>query len=211
MSLFLALWLVPAAAGAESFPACVKRTSESTFREPANLQLLFECQKKKLARFISNHQAQHGDLPSDETVARWEELQRGEVQDYISRRQGASVLERAPAAPAAKNPGKAKKGDSLKRSLERQSEGGRKGITPEMAQEIIDHITDQQGFISRDMAALLVLVRRDGADLSEDTVRELKAAARQADAAGLDLGVESDIRDFLLKKEEKEEAKPSGP
>ena len=55
------------------------------------------------------------------------------------------------------------------------------------------------------MSNLLIAVQQDGAQLSEDTVRQLKEAAKKADASGLDLGVQPDIKEFLLRVDSKKE------
>jgi hypothetical protein len=89
--------------------------------------------------------------------------------------------------------------DALQRDLQAKSDQGRKGITPEMAAEIVDTLMKQQGSVSPDMSELLNALQKDGASLSGDTFRRLQDAARKADASGLDLGVSPDIKESLLK------------
>jgi hypothetical protein len=215
MLLGLALLSWTALAAAAPFPSCVKQTSETTYREPASLRDLLDCQKKKLDRFAANYEAQHGDVPSDETIEAWQELQRGEVRGFIERHPERSVMEgdahaRARAAKPGREKGRQSKAggrdlEALQRDLWEKSDQGRKGITPEMAADIVNAITDQQGFVSRDMSDLLISVQQDGAQLSEESMRQLKEAARKADAAGLDLGVEPGIKESLLHVDSKKD------
>lgn len=203
MRLWAALLLLPTLAAAEPFPSCVRKTAKNGYREPASLQALLDCQQKKLDSFIADYAAKQDDDPSDETVERWRELQRGEVRDFIKRHPERSVVEGpdGPGEPSGKKGG-TQSADlkALQQELWEKSDGGEKGITPEMAQLIVKKILDQQGYMSKEMTDLLNSVQKDGANLSDGTVRQLKEAARQADTDGLDLGVQPDVKEFLLKR-----------
>jgi hypothetical protein len=201
------LLLFPASAGAEPVPTCVRKTAEDAYREPASLKALRACHKKTFERFTADYEVRHGDLPPDEIVEAWQEAQRAEVRDFMERHPHRSVTEGESRGRVQGTDGAALR--DLGEDLWKSSEEGRKGITPEMAADILNFITDQQGSVSREMSNLLIAVQRDGAQLTEDTVRQLKAASRKAAAAGLDLGVDEQTKDFLLKEESK--SKKAGP
>jgi len=99
--------------------------------------------------------------------------------------------------------------DSLKHSLWEKSDEGRKGITPEMAQDIVNAIKDQQGSVSPEMTRLLESLQKDGATLSKDTFRQLQDAARKAKGAGLDLGVKPEIEQSLLQDQDETPGLPN--
>ena len=208
--LWVGLWLHTAAA-AQTSPACVSKTSTATYQEPADLKALLGCQKKKLARCAADYEARHGDLPSDDTVERWRELQRREARDFIRRHPDRSVMAGDP--PADARSAQTKPGQDLKalqQDLWEKSDQGRKGITPEMAEEIVNTLMKQQGSVSGDMADLLNAVQKDGPDLSGETFLRLQDAARKADASGLDLGVPPDIKESLLRGESKKDQPAPG-
>jgi hypothetical protein len=218
---WLGLWLNTAAA-AQTTPTCVKKTSKTSYQEPADLKALLKCQRRKMVRAAADYEAQNGDAPSDATLEGWQELQRREVRDFIRRHPDRSVLKGPAASPAQAaetepaQDGAAKSSDQDLQALEKdlwgKSDQGRKGITPEMAQEIVNTLMKQQGSVSPDMAGLLDAVQKDGANLSGDTVRRLQEAARKADAAGLDLGVPVNVRKTLLEGElEKGQTAPAAP
>ncbi|MBI5239847.1 MAG: hypothetical protein HY926_05205 [Elusimicrobia bacterium] len=203
MRLWLVLLLLPAlpaatGAAAEPFPSCVLKSKKGV-REPASLQALLDCQGKKLDLFITDYEAKHGDGPSDETVERWQDLQREEVRSYIRRHPDRSVRE-GPESKGAPSGKKTKDEDlqGLQKELWSDSDEGRRGVTPAMARKIVKSIERQQGYVSQEMTDLLDALQKEGPNLSDKTVRQLKDAARQADADGLDLGVQPDMKEFLL-------------
>jgi len=203
MWVWAAVLLLAASAGAEPFPSCAQK-SKRGYREPASLQALLDCQQKKLDRFMSDHEAKRGELPSEETVERWRELQRAEVRSFIRRHPDRSVREGPESvdAPSRKKArGKTADLKGLQEGLWEDSSHGREGVTAAMAKRIVKTIQDQQGYVSQEMADLLSALQKDGPNLSEETVRQLKEAARQADADGLELGVKPEIKEFLLERE----------
>ncbi|MCX5796826.1 MAG: hypothetical protein NTY77_15130 [Elusimicrobia bacterium] len=307
--LWIWLWLNPLACAGLA-PTCVSKAADASYQEPADLKALMGCQKRKLARSVSDYQAKHGTEPPEETLEGWQELQRGEVRDFIQRHPDRSVIEGdvdseaggEPAGPdqggggAAAKPGqvvksaqtkpaqgrasakvkpgqaarsaqaepvqgqasaavklgqggkgaqaksvqgpssatvkpdqaeespKAEPGqgqaeqappadlEALKKDLLEKSDQGRKGVTPEMAAEIVAALKKQQGSVSPDMAALLDAVQKDGPNLSADTFHKLQDAARKANASGLDLGASPEVEDSLLKGEyDKDQPAPAPP
>ena len=100
--------------------------------------------------------------------------------------------------------------DALKRSLWEKSDQGRRGVTPDMAKDIVDSIMAQQGYVSPDMGELLDAVQKDGPKLSDDTFLKLQSAAREAKAAGLELNIKPETERSLLnyKPESKSSASP---
>ena len=86
----------------------------------------------------------------------------------------------------------------LKTKLEAASPKGSRGITPEMAAQVRDHLLKKQGFISPQMEQLLRATASDGVNLSHETMRMIQDAAREAKGAGLDLGVDERTEKMLL-------------
>jgi hypothetical protein len=215
--LWIGLWINTAVA-AQISPTCVKKTSKTAYQEPADLKALLGCQKRKLTRCAAGYEARHGDLPSDETLEIWRELQRRELRDFIRRHPTRSVIEgpspsgaQAKPAQAGAEKSQAQDIDALRQDLLEKSDQGRKGVTPEMAAEIVATLMKEQGSVSGDMADLLSAVQKDGSNLSGDTFRRLQDAARKADAAGLDLGVSPDIKDFLLRGDSTKDQPAAAP
>lgn len=200
MRLLLAFFLLPALAAAGPSPSCVQK-SKKGLREPATLQALLDCHKKKLDVLVTDYEEKHGDGPSDEAMEAWEERQREEVRDYIRRHPERSVREGPAEAPSGKKAaGKSAELEGLQKELWEDSDEGRRGVTPAMAKKIVKAIEGQQGYVSQEMADLLEALQKDGANLSDASMRKLKEASRQADADGLDLGVNADLKDYLLEK-----------
>ncbi|MDD5627759.1 MAG: hypothetical protein PHU21_01750 [Elusimicrobia bacterium] len=229
--LWIGLWLNTAFA-AETPPVCVRKTAKAAYQEPADLKALLSCQKKRLARSESDYRARHGSAPSEAALERWREHQRGEARDYIRRHPDRSLIEGEP-EPAERGP-KAepesaerspkagpRKSEAqmlpeqdlktLQQHLLEKSDQGRKGITPEMAQEIIGTLQKQQGSVSPDMQELLKAVQKDGANLTGATFRRLQDAARQAESAGLDLGAPPDVKEALLHGDYESDEPPAVP
>jgi hypothetical protein len=197
------LWLHLGAAAAETGPVCVKKISQTTYQEPADLKALLVCQKKTLAHCAADYETRHEDLPPDETLENWREMQRREAQDFLRRHpEGASLpgKKAAQADPGQDGTGNPRPPDlqALQQDLWEKSDQGRKGITTDMAQEIVNLLIKQQGTVSADMSDLLGAVLKDGTNLSDDTFHRLQDAARKAEASGLDLGLSSDMKESLL-------------
>jgi hypothetical protein len=109
------------------------------------------------------------------------------------------------------DPGLKKDLAALDRSLSKSSDYGRAGITQEGALDIVEFLECQQGGVSDDMMDLLNHVVRDGAKLQHDTMLRLKRAAREAEANGLELGVEQELQRWLLDPSTDPADDPNGP
>jgi hypothetical protein len=190
LALLAGLWLQMASA-AQAPAACILKTSKTAYQEPADITALLDCQKKKLARCAADYEIENEDLPPAEVMESWRQLQRLELQDFILRHPDQPVPEGALKPPA----------QDLKapqQDLREDSDQGRQGITPEMAAEVVNTLMERQGFISGDMVELLDAIQKDGPNLSANTFHRVQAAARKADASGLDLGLTPDIKESLL-------------
>ena len=121
----------------------------------------------------------------------------------------------SPDEPAAKDPKAADSKDAgsvddLSKLLQSEADGGKKGVTPQMAQQIRDDLMKKQGSISPDMQQLLDKVERDGVNLKTDTMAELQNAAKQAKGSGMDLNVDKKTEGLLLGPSVKDDAPPPG-
>lgn len=195
------LLVLAAAAHAAGLAPCVRK-AKSGYDEPKTLPALLRCQER----------ARAGKEASEEAL----ELQRAEVRDYLARHPERASADEPPASkPADPDAGlspavkaqKARSRRAVKANAERLPEGdraayeglseglwamsgdGEKGLTPEMAKEIVGYLQKQQGGVSAEMSGLLQSLTKDGAKLSHGSVRRLKKAARDAKGEGLDLGV----------------------
>lgn len=192
------LLVLPAspAPAAERWPACVKKTAKGR-REPPTLDALLECQDRSRAVL-----RRRGAAPVE--MDRFDDFQRRETRDYLSRHPRRATLRSEPAEDSEPPPRPARgeaagKGfDALKSSLSEKAGDGGAGITPAMARDITEYLRREQGGMSGEMSALLNSLQRDGADLSDESALRLKKAARKAKAAGLDLGVEPGMERWLL-------------
>lgn len=86
----------------------------------------------------------------------------------------------------------------LRKAMWQDSPNGQFGVTPEMASRIMLFLIKNQGGVSAEMSNLLRSASKDGVNLSHDTMRQLKKAARQGSRHGLDLGVEPKLERWLL-------------
>ncbi len=203
------------AASAPRVGRCVV-PSAAGLREPSTLTGLMNCQRRKLDEahetFFREHEA---DVP-DPLEEAWSDQQAAEMRSYVARHPDRAAEGTVDSSPTlvkiklARGTTKRKAvrragGRTLKAKLWAESDGGRKGITPEMARELAQRISEQQGSVSPDMQALLDAVSQDGANLTPDTMSKLREAARSADGAGLDLGVSPEIKDALLKTPDPDE------
>lgn len=187
------------AAASSTVAACVKKTPKG-YDEPKTLSALLKCQER----------ARGGKAASEAAL----EAQRAEVRDYLSRHPERASVDEGPAAKKPDRPvpekvraQRAASDRAMKKNAERLPEGdraayealagdlwslsgdGEKGLTPEMAKEIVGYLQKQQGGVSVEMRGLLESLSKDGAKLSDGSVRQLKKAARDAKAEGLELGV----------------------
>ena len=96
------------------------------------------------------------------------------------------------------DPGTASDLDALNSRLVADSKNGAAGITPDSARAIADYLQCEQGGVSPDMQSLLDHLSRDGGKLSDQSMVELKQAARAAKDAGLELGVDQQLEGWLL-------------
>ena len=210
--LWAAILLLPALAAADDRLSCVSRTG-TKYREPDTLAKLMKCQQEKFDAANAAYLDKKNQPPPASLVDNWQDLQRGEVNDYLRRHPERASMD-SPAdktadegsdEPKARKPtGKFDKNptspglDELNRKLQAESNGGKDGVTPDMARQIGDYLKQNQGSISPDMQALLNGVGKDGAKLSADTVQKLQDAASQAKGQGLDLNTDQKTEQFLL-------------
>lgn len=204
---------------AETFTPCVRRTSEG-WREPATLDALRLCQDRLRSRWIAGHERAKGRAPDGKALDELDDFQRAEVRGYLSRHPERAHSEEPAVKPAVKPALQASGKDGaaaapglkeLGTALEADSEGGKRGITPEGARQIVEYLNRQQGGVSPDMKLLLDSVSRDGPRLQHDTMLRLKRAAREAKGAGLDLGVEPGLERWLLDPAQDPPEDSSGP
>jgi len=208
-TLCLLALLLPTCASAKSNLNCVSRTGKAV-SEPGTLSALVGCQKTKLATSSAAYQAKNHSEPPEELVEAWQDVQRAEVQDYVQRHPDRASLdnpkglaaeqtEKQPTdSKASPDSKQAKNTQDLAKQLQAESNGGKKGVTPEMTQQINDYLQKNQGSISPDMQTLLNSVQKDGPNLSADTFGKLQDAAKQAKQGGLDLDVDKKTEDMLL-------------
>jgi hypothetical protein len=206
-------------AAAEPLAPCVRRTSGG-WREPATLDALRLCQGRLRSRWIAGHERAKGRAPDGKALDELDDFQRSEVRGYLARHPERAHVEEAPEKPARETapPSADKTGPAaapglkeLGAALEGSSEGGKRGITPEGARQVVEYLTRQQGGVSPDMKLLLDSVSRDGPRLQHDTMLRLKRAAREAKGAGLELGVEPGLERWLLDPAQDPPEDPSGP
>ena len=190
------------AGAAGGFPACVKPKDPADKAFPS-LDALLRCQRGARKRFQASLKLPPGSLPRDEQWDRLDDFQRAEVREFLKRHpERASHEEDAAQTPPVSSSTSSARDrdlDMLSTALQARSDGGKKGITPEMAREVVEYLKEKQGGTSPDMTELLGAVAADGANLSEATMSKLRRAARAAKSQGLDLGVDPDIERELLK------------
>lgn len=202
----VALFFAAAAQASSGLSPCVRK-NKGALVEPPTLDALVDCQSKALAAASAAFGDKHEGLPPDEKLTdRWEDAQRAETQNYIKRHparagltaKSAGTAGAAASAADAKPETSGSDEDKLKADLESMSDGGKKGVTPAMAQEITDYLNKKQGGVSPEMKDLLDSLQKDGVNLTDDSMLKLKKAARAADGAGLDLGVDPKMKQELL-------------
>lgn len=197
--------------------------------DPATLDALRACQQKERQAFIDKATARAGHAPDERRLDAFDDKQRAEATAYLSRHtidggpenadqaatkrparptfaagQGApdgSVERQAGTAPADIN--------ALKASMLDKSEGGKKGVTPEMAADMKKFLMDKQGSVSPEMQALLDATAKDGPNLTTETMQKLRAAGKEAKGQGLQLGIDPKVERALL--EDDLEAAPGAP
>lgn len=215
--------VLPACAFAGENLTCVTKAG-AKYSEPQTLTALVDCQKGRLDAATAAYRAKHKADPPPELVDSWQDRQRAAVSDYLNRHPNRASLDRPNDAPpedeAAKDkgakPDDAPKNDNggqagmddLNRRLRAESDGGKKGVTPEMAQQVRDYLKKNQGSVSPDMQRLLESVSKDGVKLTPDTMGQLQGAAKQAKGQGLDLNTDKNTEDFLLNDPQGGQAKP---
>lgn len=204
---------------AASFPSCVKKSS-STYQEPPTLAALIKCHKEKLEAARLDFAKAHGVPPADLAVERWEDMQRAEVRDYLRRHEDQASLDEptgttlvdegggADKAPEANGDGEAGLDKDFESSLKEKSQGGKHGITPGMAKDIVEYLQRKQGGVSPEMKDLLQTVKSEGANLSDATILQIKMAAQKANRAGIDLKVDRETERFLLEPDKPPQSTP---
>ncbi|TPW21355.1 MAG: hypothetical protein FD126_768 [Elusimicrobia bacterium] len=199
VTLTLLLSLAVSAQAAGPVPTCVKKTKQG-YDEPRTLGALLRCQaraRKGLAAdeattdaqqaevhaYLTRHpdRADSGDDDGDDSGLKPEVL----AQKLRSRQAATANAARLPAGAQVEY-------TELSEQLWGMSGDGQKGLTPQMAQEIVRYLQKQQGGVSVEMSDLLQTLSKDGSKLSHGSMRKLKKAARDAKGEGLDLGIEDE-------------------
>jgi hypothetical protein len=209
MSLWVVLLL---SVGVQAASVCIKQ-GPNGIDEPADFQALRDCQAKEKEDIAARIAKKTGRPMSAATQERVDDRQRAEVKDFMSRHTvGESDLDlassRRSGEPAAKTAAKAASaGDAadqtqelaaLKASMIQKSDGGKKGITPDMAGDMRKFLMDKQGSVSPDMEDLLGSTAKDGPNLTTETMKKLRAAGNAAKGQGLELGIDPKTEDALL-------------
>ncbi|HVE13607.1 MAG TPA: hypothetical protein VNI01_09455, partial [Elusimicrobiota bacterium] len=96
------------------------------------------------------------------------------------------------------DPGLAAGLQALGESLAADSNGGELGLTPGGADRVLGFLDCAQGGTTPEMRRLLQMLAADGGNLTDPTMKELKGAARAADANGLDLGMDPKLQRWML-------------
>lgn len=217
----LALALLTAViGGAEPVVTCVERKG-GAYKEPQTLASLRRCHQERVAAARSAAKAE----PSAATLDRWDDLQRAEVADYLSRNPDRATMSEEKWRPEPERPtaysrskdsdmpdqeavtramqdaeSRKEEGGDIEKRLWEKTDGGKKGITPDVAKELIRHIRGQQEQpVGPETLDLLDSLYTDGPSLSDSTVEKLRGAARKAKASGMSLGVDSETEYELLR------------
>jgi hypothetical protein len=183
--------------------------------DPITLDALRACQQKERQAFIDKATARTGHAPDERRLDAFDDKQRAEATKYLSRHTidgGSEPPEEAPAKRPAR-PAEAGAGagdiDALKASMVEKSDGGKKGVTPEMASDMKRFLLEKQGSVSPDMQALLDATAKDGPNLTTETMKKLRAAGKEAKGQGLELGIDPKVERALL--EDDLEPAPGAP
>lgn len=176
-------------------------------KDPKSLDALMACQDRAFAKASERYVKKKRGVPPPDVEERWRDAQREEVRAYLARHPDRAHVGPDDVPPAVDETPPAhaeqKDLDSLKARMWRDSDGGRRGITPEIAAQLTKYLKDRQGGqVSSEMQDLLDAVQKDGPKLTDGTVLKLKSAARQAKSEGMDLGVSPQVEDFLLHDEQ---------
>ena len=201
------------AAAAGEFPSCVKPKDPADKAFPS-LEALLRCQRDARKRFQASLK-RRGAAARGERWDRLDDFQRSEVRGFLKRHpERASLDENAAPAPRVSPSTGAAPGrdlDAFGAALRSRSDGGNRGISPEMAREIVGYLEKKQGGTSPDMTELLNAVSADGPDLSEATMSKLRRAARAAKSQGLELGIDPEIERELLRPDAPASEPPALP
>lgn len=207
--------LLAAALLVVSLPAAAKTAGCADSKD---LESLKACQERERDQFIERAKKKTGKPPSEEALDAFEEKQRQAAKPFFERTtfgksdlQLGSTLVDAPDDASAeprdeegkaikRRPAKKAELDELKRSLEAKSDGGKNGVTPEMADDVRAYLKKNQGSISPEMEHLLQSTSKDGPNLTKETMHEVRGAARQAKERGLDLGLSPEQEKQVLEE-----------
>lgn len=175
---------------AAAFLPCVAKLPDGRFKEPPTLSKLLDCQQAKLLKVAAVDQEEFQDK------------QREEVRLYLERhpdRASVDVVEpENQETPEEATKAKAEAA-GLEKSLWDKSEGGKKGVTPEMAKQALEYIKGKQkGEVSPEMLDLLSSLTKDGEKLSDESMGKLRDAALKAKKSGMNLGLEPEMEEAIL-------------
>lgn len=209
--------------------ACVKPLPQGRYEEPSTYEALRYCQQKERDRLVDSMLGATIGAQQAAGLKAFDARQRAEEADFVRRHPGANrlkapedemrglgletaepkaaekagpkeiVIDGAAEEPAA---GAGAKGDveALKADLMRQSPGGAHGMTPGMAQSVNAYLMQNQGYVSPDMQALLKATSEDGTNLRTSTMVKLRDAAQRAQGANLNLGLDANTENQLLRE-----------
>lgn len=184
---------------------CVIALSTGTYKEPSSLDAMRDCHQKKIEQASAAYVQKKKVVPSPELIEAWEDIQREETRAYLARHPDLASISTGDTRVDTGDAGEPGGSESssvnkdLENKLWEKSDGGKKGVTPEMAQDIIAHLKAQQkGEVSPEMMSLLDSLSKDGPNLTEGSMKKMRAAARKAKASGMDLGVDPEIEKSLL-------------
>lgn len=170
--------------------------------DPPTLEALQKCQAKDRKAYAERVKARTGRAPTAEALERLDDLHRSEAGVYLSRHVQTGDDRPAPSAKRGRAPDATGPDvDALRAAMLEKSEGGKKGVTPEMAADMRAFLQTKQGGVSPDMQELLDATAKDGPNLSNETMRKLRGAAKQAKAQGMDLGIAPETEKQLLEGE----------
>ncbi len=201
--LLAAAWL---AGAAHAFPRCYDSKAPAELA-PKSIGALRECQEKKRSAFVKDLKRKTKQDPPPAALEKLDAFQQKEAAAYAAAHVAEGEPEKKPAEEAAKEGDL----DALKKALWQDSDDGKRGVTPAMAQKILQDLEAKQGSVSPDMKDLLEHLSADGPRLSHASVRRLKTAAQEAKKNGLELGVSEEIEKFLMEPAEQTPDDSTGP
>lgn len=213
-ALLAVLAALPASASSASVrpKSCLHPKSGSP---PTSLDDLRACQDRARADAVSAAASKGAPL-TDAQLDKLDDFQRAEARKFLS---SPSIVTSGPPAPPETAQSSAPSGKlggataadlgrvdlnsaaaikGLQGRLQAAAGDGQNGVTPAMANDVRATLTQAQGGISPDMAALLDGVQADGGKLTPATMMKLQGAGKAAKDSGLDLNIDPNTEKQLL-------------